>query len=88
MNAIVGGGVLALAIGVATGASIGISAAMGGLFAILYLIRTSRWERGYHEASADRSRSSPVARPGDSLAPPTSGIVHIGQPRCTAPGEP
>ena len=54
VNAIVGGGVLALAIGVATGASIGISAAIGGVFAIFYLVRASRWERGYHEASADR----------------------------------
>jgi hypothetical protein len=54
VNAVVGGGVLALAIGVATGASIGISAAIGGIFAILYLVRAARWERGYHEASADR----------------------------------
>jgi uncharacterized membrane protein YccC len=54
VNAVVGGGVLALAIGVATGASLGISAAIGGVFAILYLVRATHWERRYHEACADR----------------------------------
>jgi hypothetical protein len=54
VNAVVGGGVLALAIGTATEASIGISAAIGGVLAILYLVRAARWERRYHEASSDR----------------------------------
>jgi hypothetical protein len=54
VNAVVGGGVLALATGVATGAPLGISAAVGGVFAILYLVRATRWERSYHTASADR----------------------------------
>jgi hypothetical protein len=54
VNAVVGGSVLALAIGVATGASIGISAAIGGVLATMYLVRARRWERRYHEASADR----------------------------------
>jgi hypothetical protein len=52
VNAVVGGADLALAVGIATGASLGVSAAIGGLFAIAYLARASRWERHYHEQSA------------------------------------
>ena len=74
VNAIVGGGVLALAIGVATGASIGISAAIGGVrdplpdphFALGAGL--PRGERGSNRGPL------PLAGPGDSLAPPTSGV--------------
>ena len=54
LNAVVGGGALALAVGVATGAPLGVSAAIGGLFALAYLARATHWEKRYHQTAADR----------------------------------
>jgi hypothetical protein len=52
VNAVIGGGAIALAVGIATGAALGVSSAVGGAFAIAYLSRATRWERRYHEQSA------------------------------------
>jgi hypothetical protein len=50
VNAVVGGGAVALAVGIATGAPLGVSVAIGGAFAILYLVRAIRWDQSYNRA--------------------------------------
>ena len=75
VNAVVGGGVLALR---DRHRHRGLARNLGGdrgVFAILYLVRASRWGAGLPRGERGSNRGPlPLAGPGDPLAPPTSGV--------------